>query len=305
MNKIEKAYGSGSFSLGPISISLKPGRITVVIGKNGSGKSTLLSIIAGRLLQTKGDITYPYLSQAQNWSEIKAKIAYLASASLPSPYEIRETLEYVAATNEKLGDLNRKFVDDYLSRYDLERYASYRWPQLSEGYRMRLNLVRALLASPNLLVLDEPLAHLDIQARANFLFELTELSRTFSNPMCIVLSTHHLDEAELIADDVIILANGKCLFFGDKVQLRRLTSGSVFHVLGGITPEAFSRFSNMPGLQKANRVLGGVALHFRDVVTIEQLIEQLQPIGMQEISSISDLSGSSRVILDQGESDEN
>ena len=198
------------------------------------------------------------------------------------------------------GDNNRRAVDDYLHRYDLGRFAQRAWSELSDGYLMRFELVRALIASPKLLVVDEPLANLDIDTRANFLYELTELTRTFSNPMCILLSTHHLNEAELIADDLIVLEGGKCVFIGEKSKLRDLTKGSVFCVLGNLSVEDVAPLK-LPGLTKVVSTLGGVLLYFDESLTIQDLMSRWQNLQNLQISSVVDLSGSTRMMMSDGD----
>jgi len=293
---VQKTFHSG-FSLGPISLTVKPGRVLVVIGKNGSGKSTLLRIIGGRLRPTSGSLTYPDLSTDHDWAAIRLKISYISSRRIATSANIRRSLEHVASSTGKTGPANREIVDDYLARYDLERFSGYSWRQLSDGYLMRFELVRALVSSPKLLILDEPLANLDINTRGTFLAELVELTRSLSNPMAIILSTHHVDEAELIADELLILDDGVSKFYGTKQALRQNIKGSVFHVLGEINVDAIVLARGVPGLESVRRVLGGVSMHFADVITVQELMARLQGLGNMGITSVIDVSASAQSIL--------
>ncbi len=296
---IEKIFDNANFTLGPISFSLFPGEIAVVIGRNGGGKSTLLNIVAGRSLQTKGSLFFPYLTQTHDWTIIRSHVRYISPKFSWSSHNIRHTLEFIAATCGKIGTNNKRSVDDYLARYDLERYAYRAWNELSDGYRMRFELVRALITSPKLLVLDEPLAHLDIVARAAFLSELSELTKVIRDPLSIVLSTHHLDEADLIADKMIVLERGRMKFAGSKAEMRDLYKGSIFHVIGEISRSSIVR-DGIRGLQHVQSILGGVSLHFNEFIEISELIERIGNLKTLSVTSITDVSTSPRHLLMDG-----
>ncbi|PDT91399.1 hypothetical protein CO669_05185 [Bradyrhizobium sp. Y36] len=293
---LERQFPNGRFCLGPLSFKLGTGEVCVVIGKNGSGKSTLLRLVAGRLLPTAGSLSYPALSPTKDWFEIRSKVQFLSSRFFGTRAGIRPTLEFAASTAGKLGSDNERLVDDYLARYDLERYASRQWNELSDGYLMRFELVRALVSSPELLILDEPLANLDIVARLSFLSDLVELATTISKPTSVVLSTHHLDEAELVADKILILERGACIFSGTKADVRQRSPGSIFHLVGDLTRAAFGAVS-IRGLRHVSSILGGVALHFDDFLTVAQLFERLGVLQNEHIVSVTDITESTKSIL--------
>jgi ABC-2 type transport system ATP-binding protein len=294
--EIEKGFNSQSFALGPVSFGLKRGQIVAVIGRNGSGKTTLLNLLAGRSLQTRGSLSFPGLSEVRDWAVIRSKLRYISPRYASSRYNVRDTLEFAAASSGKLGIDNKQAVDDYLARYDLERYSSHAWHELSDGYRMRFELVRALIGTPKLLILDEPLAHLDIMARTSFLAELLELTSVISEPVSIVVSTHHLDEADLIADQLILLEAGKCKFAGSRTDLRNFLKGSVFHIIGALNRSTVSR-APIPGLQHVQSILGGVSLHFTESIAFPELLNRLGDLKDMQISAISDVSTSVRNLL--------
>lgn len=103
-------------------------------------------------------------------------------------------------------------VDFMLERLNLTDYAHLNWNQISSGYRTRFEIARILLQRPSLLILDEPLANLDINAQQTILNDLKFMAKSQYHPMGIVLSSQQLHEVEKVADDVLFIKQGNCLF---------------------------------------------------------------------------------------------
>ena len=98
-----------------------------------------------------------------------------------------------------------------LERLNLSSYASLNWNQISSGYRTRFELARILLQKPQLLILDEPLANLDIKAQQTILTDLKYMTAWTNHPMGIVLSSQQLHDVEKVADSVLMIKNGTCI----------------------------------------------------------------------------------------------
>jgi ABC-2 type transport system ATP-binding protein len=99
-----------------------------------------------------------------------------------------------------------------LERLNLGEYAHLTWNSISSGYRTRFEIARVLLQKPSLLILDEPLANLDINAQQTILTDLRHMAKSDYHPMGIVLSSQQLHEVEKIADTVLLIKQGECLF---------------------------------------------------------------------------------------------
>jgi len=153
-------------------------------------------------------------SVGDDWLSIKQKIAFVPQ--LPERWHgrLRTNLNYVAATYGLHGTANKELVDWQLARYDLSRYENAAWDEISGGYKIRFELARALVSQPQLLVLDEPLAYLDIITRQKFLLDLRSIASSLEKPIPIVVTSQHLYEIEAIADQLVILDDGKCAFAG-------------------------------------------------------------------------------------------
>ncbi len=294
---VTKSLGDGRFLLGPVSLKLKAGQIGVVCGDNGSGKTTLLRLLTGNLLPSSGTIKYFGFEPPNDWLSIKSQIAFVSSDHLISQSSVRQTLEFVAAACGKLRKVNRQAVDDYLARYNLEEVSDKGWSDLSDGFLMRVDLIRCLLTSPRVIVLDEPLAHLDFPARSTLLSELCELAATLSVPTSILLSTHHLEEADLVADQIVVLHRGRCEFAGTKEELRAGLGGSAFHILGDAISIVPARFGAIEGVGRVTSILGGVQLTFDERISIKDLLGRMASVDLSGVQTITDVSVSAKRIL--------
>ncbi|OQP53399.1 hypothetical protein A4H97_23405 [Niastella yeongjuensis] len=208
---ISKTYGSGNFSLQPISIQINTGDVLGVVGENGNGKTTLLRCMAGQLALDGGNLEFPLLEHPDHY-DIKHHLAFIPQR-IPRWYGLlKDNLHFAAAISGITGEENRIMVDFMLERLDLTPYAHLTWTQISSGYRTRFEIARILLQKPRLLILDEPLANLDINAQQSILTDLRFMAKSVHNPMGILLSSQQLHEVEKIADTVLLIKNGSCLF---------------------------------------------------------------------------------------------
>ncbi len=216
---LTKVYEKNSidFSLKPIDIELKYREITALVGENGQGKTTILNMIAGELLHSSGEACYPELSETtalDDYAYIKTEISYITQ-ELPSWRGLlKDTLHYTLSSQGILGKENEEEVDFIIHRLSLEKYADATWRQISGGYKMRFSLAQAILQKPKLLILDEPLANLDINTQNLFLSDLRDIANSLKNPISIIISSQNLYEVEGIADNIIFMSDGNALYNG-------------------------------------------------------------------------------------------
>jgi ABC-2 type transport system ATP-binding protein len=229
---VTKGYRGSRFRLDELSFSLKIGEITGVVGRNASGKTTLLRIVLGEILPDSGIMRYPALTRnGQTWPYIKRQIEYIPQFPTAWTGRVKENLLFTAAAHGTMGHRNLESVDWYVQRYGLSDYQNTAWTKLSGGYRMRCELVRALISKPKLLVLDEPLASLDVLARQEFLKNLRAVAYSLEDPVPIIVTSQHLYEIEAIADQMIILDDGKCLFCGSLEEMARQSTLRVYELI--------------------------------------------------------------------------
>ncbi|MFT3845584.1 MAG: ABC transporter ATP-binding protein [Lacibacter sp.] len=207
---ISKTYNKGNFTLNPVNISIQNGDILGVVGENGNGKTTLLRCLAGQLYPDSGTVHYSLLSNPDYYN-IKNYVAFIPQR-IPRWYGmLKDNLHFSASIAGMYGETNETMVEFMLERLNLTQYAYLNWNQISSGYRTRFELARILLQKPQLLILDEPLANLDIKAQQTILTDLRYMTAWRNHPMGIVLSSQQLHEVEKIAHSVMMIKNGTCI----------------------------------------------------------------------------------------------
>ena len=226
---ISKKYDN--FLLQKLDLSLKSGDIAGVVGQNGSGKTTLLKMVANLVKPSSGLISYPSLKSYDNYS-LKQQIAYIPQRLQEWEGNIKVNLHFFLSSIGVRGQENEDAVNRIVDRFDLREYLNMPWEDLSGGYQMRFEVARLLLARPRIIILDEPLANLDINAQVVFLQDLKDhiYAVKHMSPISVLITSQHLDEIENIANKLIFLDDGKALFNDDKDKLGLLRKENSFEV---------------------------------------------------------------------------
>lgn len=211
-NGITKGYRRGNFHIGPIDISVKTGEIWGLVGENGNGKTTLLRMLCGDLSFSGGNIDYPFSTERIDRYALRTKLTYIPQRTPKWYGSLMSNLQFTASHYGLKGEENTLMVQMMIIRFGLWKFRHMQWNELSSGYKMRFELARTFLRSPKLLLLDEPLANLDVLAQQLVLEDLKSLSQSISNPIGIILSSQQLFEVEKISDKVLFLRDGKPTF---------------------------------------------------------------------------------------------
>ena len=290
-----KDFGGPEFSLGPIDIKIKQGDVLALMGANASGKSTLLRMILGELAPSSGTVAYPGLPKTWTYRGRRSTIGYVPQFLPPWSGPLRENLQYYLATRGVRGAKNDRQVEYYLQRFRLSKYQHLNWSQISGGFKLRFALARELLSEPSLLILDEPLAHLDVELQ----FELLDIIRGISNrlwqPISVVFTSQHIYETERFCSKVAVLKAGKLLIHAPLADLAQAHDGPVFELEISVAVDALREALRGLSCQITGRepvylveFTGG--FHLRDVV------ERLSAHAIY-IKSIRDISSSSRTFF--------
>lgn len=203
VDKLTKIYGDNR-AVDGISFEVKRGEIFGILGPNGAGKTTTLEMIETMRPIDGGTITIDGLDVASQPNQVKRIIGVQPqSPAFQDKQKLTEIIElFAAAYGEKVN--LKEFLDDVQLGEKANAYAE----SLSGGQRQRLSIAAALVHNPKVFFLDEPTTGLDPQARRN-LWDLIREVR--DRGVTVILTTHYLDEAELLCDRVAIMDNGKII----------------------------------------------------------------------------------------------
>jgi ABC-2 type transport system ATP-binding protein len=250
-DNLSKEYVSRSrnFKLQPVSLQIKLGELTAVVGENGNGKTTLLRLIAGELAKTSGTVSY-FEQPELDWYDIKGKIAYIPQRPNRWYGTLIDNLHFFCSINGIMGEENEDHVNYILHRLGLFQFRHLKWTEISSGYRLRFELAKALMMRPKLLVLDEPLANLDINAQQLLLQDLKYLSQSAKNPMGVILSSQQLHELERNCKNIIFIKQGKTLYSGEQATFAADRAMNAYEIGGQFTvSELESRLSSLEGIK--------------------------------------------------------
>jgi ABC-2 type transport system ATP-binding protein len=149
------------------------------------------------------------------WVRVKSQLAYLPQELSPWHGSLKECLQFEAAIHGvRNPEDNEREVEYVIQRFSLGRHIDKSWGQLSGGYKLRFSLARVMVWKPKILVMDEPLANLDVVAQRRLLKDLRELARSFRYPMAVLMSSQHLHEMESVCKNIVVLRGGEVLYNG-------------------------------------------------------------------------------------------
>ena len=192
-----------------VSFSLQPGVCFGLLGPNGAGKTTTVEILEGIHTPTSGEILYKDQPVGKRFRN-EAGIMFQSTA-LQDFITVRETLLMFARLYPQNAD-----IDELIERCNLTDYLDQDNRQLSGGQRQRLLLAIALVNNPDMIFLDEPTTGLDPQSRRNF-WDLIESIK--AQGKTILLTTHYMDEAYVLCDEIAIMDHGKIISQGTPKEL--------------------------------------------------------------------------------------
>lgn len=260
---LRKSFGKGKFTLGDIDITLRLGQITGVVGENANGKTTLFRVVVGELQHDSGELSYPYLMKdekdKQDWLKIKSQISYVPQELASWGGDLKNSIKYEAALHNVTGKENESATNYIIQRLGLEDHLTKHWSQLSGGFKLRFALARALVWKPKLLVIDEPLANLDIKTQVIIMKDLADMARSLRYPMAMLISSQHLHEIEAISDKILFMDNGQMAFYGDTGDIGKIRKTNTFEL---------DCKANLVGLQEALKPLGTLDIHHNGLIYI-------------------------------------
>jgi ABC-2 type transport system ATP-binding protein len=210
-SSLRKAYGD-TVAVADLSLTVAAGECFGLLGPNGAGKTTTIEILEGLITPDSGDVEVLGWRWSSHEAELRQRLGIqLQETQLPEKLTVEETLRMFRSFYDRGPS-----VDDLLQMVELEGKRTGRVGKLSGGQRQRLSLACALAGSPDVLFLDEPTTGLDPQSRR----QLWDTLRRFRGEGgTILLTTHYMDEAEIVCDRVAIVDHGRVIAEGTPAEL--------------------------------------------------------------------------------------
>jgi ABC-2 type transport system ATP-binding protein len=250
---LHKRYGAVEAVRGA-SFEIARGEIFGLLGPNGAGKTTTIECLIGLREADRGTLELGGIDVRRQPEAAKEKIgAALQSTALPDQITPREALRLFGSFYAR-----RTAPETLLERFALHEKADARFSTLSGGQRQRLALALAFVNQPELVVLDEPTAGLDPQARRELHEQIAQLKR---DGCTVLLATHQLEEAEALCDRVAIVDRGQVVALGAPRELAAQASALQTVVLTAAQPLDRARVAALPGVE--DLTIDGNVLHFR------------------------------------------
>ena len=211
-----------------LSFCVKEGELFAFLGQNGAGKSTTINMICGELSKDSGEIVIDGLEFESDLETIKRKIGVVFQNSLlDSPLTVYDNLESKAALYGIVGNEFKKRLNELSELLDFGDLLKRRVGHLSGGQRRKIDIARALLHHPQILILDEPTTGLDPQTRKTIWNVVSKLRE--EENMTVFLTTHYMEEAAE-ADYVVILDSGMISAKGTPLELKNQYTGDFITV---------------------------------------------------------------------------
>lgn len=208
INNLSKIYvKTNKQALKNVNLNIDKGEFTALLGQNGAGKTTLINILAGNVKKTCGEVEIGGYDLEKNELETKKIIGIVPQEiSYETAFTVEEILKkqsgYFGFKN------NRDYIDELLESLVLQDKKKAYARELSGGMKRRLLIAKALVHRPEILILDEPTAGVDIELRQTMYEFLKKLHRS---GMTIILTTHYIEEAEKLCKRVIVINRGEII----------------------------------------------------------------------------------------------
>lgn len=215
---LTKSYGELK-ALNGVNISIKKGEFFGLLGPNGAGKTTTINILTGLVFKERGSTKVFGKDTIKDFRYTRSKIGIAAQEfSVDWFFPIEKLLFFQAGYYGIKPKDAKPLVDSLLNRLGLNSKRNSRLRHLSGGMKRRFQIAKALVHDPEILILDEPTAGVDVELRRDLWKYLQDLH---SRGKTILLTTHYIEEAELLCENVAIIDNGKILKMGAPKELTR------------------------------------------------------------------------------------
>ena len=210
IRNLSKLY-SPKKGLSPLNIEVSNGEMVAIVGHNGAGKSTLLKLLSSWILPDSGQVMIDGIDLT-NRNLIVRKLGFVAE--MPNLFE-NFSVEYNLRLHANLFQIPPSRVEEILQEFNLLNFRKNKVRVLSKGLRQRVNMGRALISNPSVLLFDEPTSGLDFETTKDVYRMLSTLHKSGKT---ILFTTHHLEEVKNLATRILVLHDGLLVFDGSPSQ---------------------------------------------------------------------------------------
>jgi ABC-2 type transport system ATP-binding protein len=245
---LSKKFGALT-AVDDVSLSIQPGEVVALLGPNGAGKSTTIDLLLGLANATSG--TAELFGGNPREAIVAGKVgAMLQGGALLPTTTVRESIALIHALHR-----HPLSVDEAMSRAGVTDIAKQKISSLSGGQMQRARFAVAVVSNPDLLILDEPTAAMDVSARHSFWESMREFTKAGKT---VVFATHYLDEADTFADRIVIMNAGRIIADGTPSEVKSVVTGRTvsFTLAGEVAP--------LPGVTHTERRGTRVVLQSED-----------------------------------------
>lgn len=229
INKLNKTFKNGKKAISNFNLTVPQGEIFSLLGPNGAGKSTLINILTTYILPTSGEITIMGFDLRNESQRIRNCISCVAQhTSIDKHMSLKENLEFQG----RLFGLDSSTIyarsEELIQTFYLAKYCDYKVSEYSGGVTRRLDIAMSLISHPKVLFLDEPTVGMDIESRQILWQMIRTIQEKFNTT--IFLTTHYLEEAQLLSNTICIMKEGQPLIQGSLTELRQYFNEPVIRV---------------------------------------------------------------------------
>ena len=206
----------GLTAVDSLNLQIQQGELFSLLGTNGAGKTTAIKLLSCLTRPTAGDATVGGYSIVREPERVKSIIGVSPQETAVAPnLSVRENLELVCGIYGFSKEKRRVRLDEISRQFDLQAVLTKKAGTLSGGWQRRVSIAMALISQPQILFLDEPTLGLDVLARS----ELWDIIQNLKGRITVILTTHYMEEAEILSDRIGILKNGQLLALGTAQEL--------------------------------------------------------------------------------------
>jgi ABC-2 type transport system ATP-binding protein len=226
LSGLSKVYPGGLKALDDVDLTIRKGEIFALLGPNGAGKTTLIGAVCGLVRPTSGTIRAFGHDMARDWRKARSRIGLVPQELSTDMFEpVHRAVSYSRGLFGLAPDRGR--IEEILRSLSLWDKRDERIMALSGGMKRRVLIAKALAHEPDLLFLDEPTAGVDVELRKGMWAIIDEMRE---RGVTIILTTHYIEEAEMMADRVGIINRGKLLMVDEKEAMMKRLGRTEAHI---------------------------------------------------------------------------